>query len=190
MEGISYLHEQGICHRDIKPSNILVTKEQKVFIADFNVSREKKGEVFRMMTRTGTLAFSAPEIFVSTYYNEKVDIWSAGTVLYMILSGQQPFEDESVPKLISKITIGEFSLGHPNWLKITKEAKDLICKMLDTNADTRPSAKEVLEHQWFQSDIKIKKEQLSYVTKDFKERKSMKEDGTINISQLLNVGSI
>jgi len=87
MEGISYLHEQGICHRDIKPSNILVTKEQKVFIADFNVSREKKGEVFRMMTRTGTLAFSAPEIFVSTYYNEKVDIWSAGTVLYMILSG-------------------------------------------------------------------------------------------------------
>ncbi len=63
MEGIAYLHEQGICHRDIKPSNILVTKDQKVYIADFNVAREKSSETFRMMTRTGTLAFSAPEIF-------------------------------------------------------------------------------------------------------------------------------
>lgn len=68
MEGIAYLHEQGICHRDIKPSNILVTKEQKVFIADFNVAREKTSDTFRMMTRTGTLAFSAPEIFTQTYY--------------------------------------------------------------------------------------------------------------------------
>jgi len=68
MEGIAYLHEKGICHRDIKPSNILVTKDQKVYIADFNVAREKASEIFRMMTRTGTLAFSAPEIFTQTYY--------------------------------------------------------------------------------------------------------------------------
>ncbi len=68
MEGIRYLHSKGVCHRDIKPSNILVTKEQKVYIADFNVARKKSGEVFRMMTKTGTLAFSAPEIFISSYY--------------------------------------------------------------------------------------------------------------------------
>lgn len=68
MQGIAYLHEQGVCHRDIKPSNILVTKDQKVYIADFNVAREKISDPFRMMTRTGTLAFSAPEIFTQTYY--------------------------------------------------------------------------------------------------------------------------
>ena len=69
MEAIAYLHEEGgVCHRDIKPSNILVTKEKKVFIADFNVAREKIGDTFRMMTRTGTLAFSAPEMFTATYY--------------------------------------------------------------------------------------------------------------------------
>jgi len=63
MQGIAYLHQQGICHRDIKPSNILVTKDQRVYITDFNVAREKSSDLFRMMTRTGTLAFSAPEIF-------------------------------------------------------------------------------------------------------------------------------
>jgi len=68
MEGIEYLHKNGICHRDIKPSNILVTKEQHVVITDFNVARFKTGEIFRMMTKTGTLAHSAPEIFTSTYY--------------------------------------------------------------------------------------------------------------------------
>jgi eukaryotic-like serine/threonine-protein kinase len=58
MEGIAYLHDKGVCHRDIKPSNLLVTKDQRVFIADFNVARERTSDIFRMMTRTGTLAFS------------------------------------------------------------------------------------------------------------------------------------
>jgi serine/threonine protein kinase len=64
MQGIEYLHKSGVCHRDIKPSNILVTKNNQVYIADFNVSRKRTEENFRMMTKTGTLAFSAPEIFV------------------------------------------------------------------------------------------------------------------------------
>ena len=68
IEAIKYLHEEGVCHRDIKPSNILVTKDLKVSVADFNVAREKKGDVFRMMTKTGTLAYSAPELFTQTYY--------------------------------------------------------------------------------------------------------------------------
>jgi serine/threonine protein kinase len=68
MEGIEYMHQKGVCHRDIKPSNILVTKDQHVYIADFNVSRKRNEATFRMMTKTGTLAFSAPEIFQQTFY--------------------------------------------------------------------------------------------------------------------------
>jgi serine/threonine protein kinase len=69
---------------------------------DFNVSsrNKNKSEVFRMMTKTGTVAFSAPEIFTQRVYDEKVDIWSAGIVLYMMLSGKQPFYDENVSKLV------------------------------------------------------------------------------------------
>lgn len=57
-----------------------------------------------MMTKTGTVAFSAPEIFTSMYYDEKVDIWSAGVVLYMMLTGQQPFYHENVATLVKLIT--------------------------------------------------------------------------------------
>lgn len=71
---------------------------------DFNVSFKGKkpddGEHLKMMTKTGTVAFSAPEIFKDNDYNEKVDIWSAGIVLYMMLCGQQPFDHENVNVLV------------------------------------------------------------------------------------------
>ena len=57
-----------------------------------------------MMTKTGTVAFSAPEIFKENEYNEKVDIWSAGIVLYMMLSGEQPFNSDNIPMLVHMIT--------------------------------------------------------------------------------------
>ena len=60
-----------------------------------------------MMTKTGTVAFSAPEIFTQTIYDEKVDIWSCGIVLYMMLCGQQPFFEENVAKLVLEITTSE-----------------------------------------------------------------------------------
>jgi len=89
LQGIQYLHAQGVAHRDIKPQNLLVTQTQKVVIIDFNISSKKpEGQSdFRMMTKTGTVAFSAPEIFTQKVYDEKVDIWSAATVLYIMLSG-------------------------------------------------------------------------------------------------------
>ena len=94
MEGIMYLHESGVCHRDIKPQNLFVTKkDQQVFILDFNVCAQQREGQWHMRTKTGTANFSAPEIFSSslTEYSEKVDIWSAGIVLHMMLSGVIPF---------------------------------------------------------------------------------------------------
>jgi len=96
MQCVSYLHEKSVCHRDIKPSNIMVYDccESKIKLTDFNVAKLCTNERFEMLTHTGTEAFTAPEMFTRAIYNEKVDIWSAGCVLYTMLSGYQPFYHE------------------------------------------------------------------------------------------------
>ncbi len=102
LSAIHFMHQNLICHRDLKPNNILTTEDGKtVKITDFNVSKfgdKNKKFLFekniKMWTYTGTVAFSAPEVFSEGEYNESVDIWSAGVVLYVMLSGRQPFESE------------------------------------------------------------------------------------------------
>ena len=78
MIGIKFLHEKGICHRDLKPQNVLVDQSGEIVkIADFNVSKqfaEQGKEKRKMLTCTGTLAYSAPEILFEYEYDEKVDV--------------------------------------------------------------------------------------------------------------------
>ena len=90
------MHEKGVCHRDIKPSNILITKDrQRSYLVDFNVAKKiPEGETeFKLCTRSaGTLAFVAPERLKENQdYSEKVDMWAAGLVLFMLLTGRHPF---------------------------------------------------------------------------------------------------
>lgn len=86
------MHEEGgVCHRDIKPDNILINIKKdpkityKIKLCDFNVARKFKNR--NMMTRTGLEEWSAPEMLEGGVYNEKVDLWSAGCVLYFMIAG-------------------------------------------------------------------------------------------------------
>ena len=78
MIGIKFMHDEGICHRDLKPQNVLVNQNGDIVkIADFNVSKqfaEKDKEKRKMLTCTGTLSYSAPEILFEYEYDEKVDV--------------------------------------------------------------------------------------------------------------------
>lgn len=116
---------------------------------DFNVSSESKQDRFRMMTKTGTVAFSAPEIFTQSVYDEKVDIWSAGTVLYMMLCGHQPFYNENMAQLVQQITKDPPDLTAEGFMDVSNQALDLIEKMLEKDPTKRPSATECLQNAWF-----------------------------------------
>ena len=102
LEALNYLHNKAkICHRDIKPENFLVikNKENKPFVKliDFGLAYEiKKGE--KMRGKIGTTIYMAPEILKRLKYNEKVDMWSAGVLLFNMITGCDPFssEDEEI----------------------------------------------------------------------------------------------
>ena len=98
LSGVGYLHAHNVSHRDIKPSNILITKDRaRIALVDFNTAKQvKEGDMLLMYTKSaGTLAFAAPErLTENCVYTEKVDVWSCGIVLFMLLTGHHPFESQ------------------------------------------------------------------------------------------------
>lgn len=105
LEALAHLHVlkdgKRIVHRDVKPDNLLVESvNQRVVLIDFNVSRKYNPDEDTMIDVTGVVQYTAPEMYEQggSGYDEKVDVWSAGVVLYLMLTGRQPFtgSDEEI----------------------------------------------------------------------------------------------
>ena len=153
LSALNYLHSKGIVHRDIKPENILVQNENKnnknsideiqIKIIDFGASNFFK-ENEKLTLKVGSPYYIAPEV-LNKSYNEKCDIWSAGVVLYVMLTGNFPFVGKTSQKLFESIKTGKYKDTGKEWEAISKEAKDLIRKMLELNVSKRISASECLK---------------------------------------------
>lgn len=92
MSGLSYVHYLKICHRDLHYGNVLYDSQSKsVKIIDFSVAKVCQNDKVKMMTQTGILYFMAPEMLKGTFYDFKIDIWSAGIIFYTVLFGRLPF---------------------------------------------------------------------------------------------------
>lgn len=95
----------------------------------------------------GISYFLAPEV-IEKNYSQKCDVWSCGVILYMLLSGEPPFDGATDFEVVQRIKNGKFDLDSEIWSHMSKEVKDLISRML-TREKTRLSAKEALQHPWF-----------------------------------------
>lgn len=84
----------------------------------------------------------------SSSYDEKCDLWSVGVVLYILLSGKVPFPGESNKEIIENVMKGEYHFNHEPFLTVSKEAKDLIVKLLVIDVTKRLSAEEAYNHPW------------------------------------------
>ncbi|KAK3391671.1 serine/threonine-protein kinase 6 [Sordaria brevicollis] len=142
---LKYLHRKHVIHRDIKPENILVGIHGEIKISDFGWSVHAPNN--RRQTLCGTLDYLPPEMIRSgskdNWYNEKVDLWSLGVLTYEFLVGEAPFEDTPI---MTQKRIARADMTIPEW--VSKEAKDLIKKLLVLDPEKRLPLEEVENHPW------------------------------------------
>ncbi|KAH6896149.1 CAMK/CAMKL/AMPK protein kinase [Coprinopsis sp. MPI-PUGE-AT-0042] len=149
ISGIEYSHRLKIVHRDLKPENILLDDDLNVKIADFGLSNEiSDGDFLR--TSCGSPNYAAPEVIRGgVYAGPEIDVWSSGVILYVMLCGRLPFEDEDVHQLFQKISQGTFHLPS----SLSRDARDLISSMLVVDPVKRITILDIMQHPFFTTNL-------------------------------------
>lgn len=146
-------HSLGVMHRDLKPENFLFVNQQEespLKTIDFGLSIFfKPGDMFTDVV--GSPYYVAPEV-LKKYYGPEADVWSAGVIIYILLSGVPPFWDESEQGIFEQVLKGELDFSSDPWPSISESAKDLVRKMLVRDPRKRLTAHQVLCHPWVQVD--------------------------------------
>lgn len=150
LEAVDHLHEHGVVHRDIKPENFLFDDNSEcgmLKLIDFGFATFQTPNGFMIGSSCGTPDYIAPELLLEKPHNQAVDVWSVGVVLYILLCGFPPFWAETDDQLFDLIAEGKYDFP-AQWDSISKEARDLVSKMLQVDVKTRWSAKQALNHPW------------------------------------------
>ncbi|KAF3433040.1 hypothetical protein FNV43_RR24142 [Rhamnella rubrinervis] len=154
MQVVLYCHENGVVHRDLKPENILLATKSSsspIKVADFGLATYiKPGQSLHGLV--GSPFYIAPEV-LSGGYNEAADVWSAGVILYILLSGMPPFWGKTKSRIFEAVKVADLRFPSDPWDHVSESAKDLIRKMLCTDPYQRFSAQQVLDHSWMKTTV-------------------------------------
>ncbi|KAK3730270.1 hypothetical protein QZH41_016452, partial [Actinostola sp. cb2023] len=151
LQSVHHLHELHVVHRDLKPENLLLASKERgaiVKLADFGLAIEVPDNSPAWFGLAGTPGYLSPEVLKKEPYGRAVDVWACGVILYILLVGYPPFWDDDKEKLYMQIKAGSYDYPSPEWDSVTKEAKDLIDKMLIIDPRRRITASEALKHPW------------------------------------------
>ncbi|SCU92280.1 LAFA_0F09252g1_1 [Lachancea sp. 'fantastica'] len=143
VEGTAYCHGFNIAHRDLKPENLLLDKKNKrIKIADFGMAALQTSNKL-LETSCGSPHYASPEIVIGKAYNGgPSDVWSCGIILFALLTGHLPFNDDNIKRLLLKVQSGKFQMPQ----SISDEAKDLLSRILVVDPAKRLTINEILFH--------------------------------------------
>ncbi|CAD5112915.1 DgyrCDS2123 [Dimorphilus gyrociliatus] len=143
---VAYIHDKGYAHRDLKPENLLLDEDQHLKMIDFGLCAKPQGGMQRhLATCCGSPAYAAPELVAGQeYLGSEADVWSMGVLLYALLCGFLPFDDDNIANLYKKIQSGKYDV--PKWL--TRESVKLLDDLLQVDPKKRIPIKHLLCHPW------------------------------------------
>mmetsp|Transcript_15070 Transcript_15070/g.12785 ORF Transcript_15070/g.12785 Transcript_15070/m.12785 type:complete len:287 (+) Transcript_15070:121-981(+) len=140
---VKHIHTIGIVHRDLKPENFMFKSndpDSELKLIDFGLSKLFGDEPDKKMkSMVGTPLYAAPEV-LNGEYDERCDNWSLGVMMYVLLSGNPPFDGDNTQEIFKKIMEGKYSMNGPEFKRVSRQAKDLISKLLIKNPDKRFTA--------------------------------------------------
>jgi len=154
LEAISFIHSKGIMHRDLKPENILLLSKvssTEIKISDFGlakVSKDYPRRLPRSHSICGSDFYLAPEVIKQEEYGREIDVWSAGVVCYVVLSGSLPFFHNVLHKLYRQIVERDLSFPEQAWKSVAKGAQDFILRLLQVRPGDRLTADQAMNHPW------------------------------------------
>ncbi|KAK0570741.1 hypothetical protein LWI29_005719 [Acer saccharum] len=148
ISAVDFCHSRGVSHRDLKPENLLLDENGDLKVSDFGLSAlpEQNLKDGLLHTQCGTPAYVAPEVLRKKGYDgSKADIWSCGVILYVLLAGFLPFQDDNIMKMYGKVFKAEFD--YPPWF--STESKRLISKLLVADPGRRITIPSIMRTSWF-----------------------------------------
>uniref|UniRef100_A0A8C6UUL8 non-specific serine/threonine protein kinase n=1 Tax=Neogobius melanostomus TaxID=47308 RepID=A0A8C6UUL8_9GOBI len=150
VSAIAYVHSQGYAHRDLKPENLLIDEDHNLKLIDFGLcARPKGGLSYELMTCCGSPAYAAPELVQGkAYIGSEADVWSMGVLLFALLCGYLPFDDDNYMVLYRKISGGKYD--NPEWL--SPGSVLLLNQMMQVDPKRRVTVRQLLDHPWVLKD--------------------------------------
>ncbi|XP_073307168.1 CBL-interacting serine/threonine-protein kinase 6-like [Primulina huaijiensis] len=162
ISAVDFCHSRGVYHRDLKPENLLLDEVGNLKVTDFGLSAfsDHLRQDGLLHTTCGTPAYVSPEVIGKKGYDgAKADIWSCGVILFALLAGYLPFQDDNIVAMYRKIYRGDFKCSP--WF--SPESRKFITKMLDPNPSTRITIAKIMDCSWFKKSnfrrLRTKEEQ-------------------------------
>ncbi|XP_071182933.1 serine/threonine-protein kinase BRSK2 isoform X1 [Salvelinus alpinus] len=145
ISALDFCHIHSICHRDLKPENLLLDEKNNIRVADFGMASLQVGDSL-LETSCGSPHYACPEVIRGEKYDgRKADMWSCGVILFALLVGALPFDDDNLRNLLEKVKLGVFHMPH----FIPPDCQNLLRGMIEVDATKRLTLEQIQRHNWY-----------------------------------------